>query len=116
MSGTWKARDGNSIIEVPLDCWRMRDGTIIKIQDMTSGHIKNALALIRRRGYVSASQRERLIEALVRYETALRTDTLGDMAEAQIQADFDELAISRIYVHPIIDAMEDELKRRKETL
>lgn len=94
--------------------WRMRDGTDIAISDMSTRHIENTLAMLKRKGFISLSEKASVIEAIVKYETPLRLEILGDMAEAQVSADFDQLLDYRFRVHPSIDELEAELARRKQ--
>jgi len=82
--------------------WKMRDGTKIKIKDMSTSHIRNSIAMMKRNGWVS-------------------TDTLnfymscdgpqGDMAQLAFDQECD-----RIFEAPCsstMTALERELKKRK---
>jgi hypothetical protein len=82
--------------------WKTRDGTKIKIKDMSTSHIRNAISMMERNGYVSTDTLNFYVNC---------GEPQGDMA----QMAFDQ-ECNRIFVAPCsstMTALERELKKRE---
>lgn len=77
--------------------WTTRTGETINICDMTTSHLANTIAMLRRKGFIGLSE-------LVIY---LGSEPNGEMAQDLYFAE-----LNHIKTHPAIDELEAELKRR----
>uniref|UniRef100_A0A6M3IU99 Uncharacterized protein n=1 Tax=viral metagenome TaxID=1070528 RepID=A0A6M3IU99_9ZZZZ len=87
--------------EDDVPTWTMRDGTRIKVADMTTSHIENALAMLRRQGAVSPKAVYRSLYS------EYHSDSLDFQRECQV------LFSPRLC--DMVDIFKDELKRREAT-
>ena len=78
--------------------WKMKNGHTIKIADMETSHIKNAIAMLRRKGFVTPAE----------LELYLLSEPNGEAALDEYMRELD-----RIKTCPPLAALEAELKRRK---
>lgn len=77
--------------------WKCQNGRELLITEMTHQHILNCLDMMRRKGYKG-------VQESLWYFTA---SSRGDMAQMGMEQELDDLKI-----HPKIDQLEAELKRR----
>ena len=90
--------DGNDTEPV----WTTKDGKCIPVSDMTTSHIENALAMLKRNGVVSPS-------TLEFYTTCEGPN--GEMAQVAFENEC--RMVFSAPVHPAVDWFENELKKRK---
>jgi hypothetical protein len=83
--------------------WKMKNGEWIKISDMTTSHIEACLSMLKRKGYIGHS-------TLTFYLSCQEPN--GDGAQVAFDQEFD--AVCNAKTHPAYDALEAELKFRKE--
>lgn len=81
--------------------WTTKDGRKLPVKDMETGHIQNALAMLKRKGFVS-------VKTLNIYLRG--PEPRGDGAQMAFETEFNYVAD---HVHPFIDAFEEELENRK---
>ncbi len=82
--------------------WKQRDGTKIKIKDMSTGHVRNALNMMQRNGWVSS-------DTLNFYLTCGEPN--GDMAQMAFEQE--QRAIFEAPCSNTMSALERELKKRE---
>lgn len=80
--------------------WTTKDGRKLNVNDMSTQHIKNSLAMLKRKGHVSA-------KTLLFYLNC--PEPGGDGAQMAFEEELDS-AIKN--ANPFIDAFEEELKTR----
>ena len=81
--------------------WKMRDGTKIKIKDMSTSHIRNTINMLKRNGWVST-------DTLNFYLTCEGPN--GEMAQMAFEQE--QNAIFRAPCSDHLSALERELKKR----
>jgi len=79
--------------------WRCKDGREVRIQDMSTEHIQNALALLQRKGFVSVDEFHAC--------GALMCSVHGEYAQM-----YAENALSSMSPYQAIDAFQHELEKR----
>ena len=84
--------------------WTCQDGRQIAVKDMTIPHIRNALAMLKRKGMVGP-------RTLAPY--LFGTGPMGEAASAAFDAEFNELL--QRPVDRFVDVFEAELRSRGET-
>lgn len=98
------ARD-SAIARQEADCaagiWRTREGQPVHISAMSEGHLRNALAMLRRNGFIGP----RTLSFYLR-----GPKPRGDMAMEAYSGELLDLAERP--VNPYVDLLEDEMKRR----
>lgn len=97
---------GNAALEQQArDCeagiWRTHDGRTVKIKEMHEGHLRNALAMLRRKGLIGP-------KTLDFYLRGPRPN--GEAAELAYEQELDEIMNAK--VNPYIDLLEAEMVRR----
>lgn len=80
--------------------WRCRDGRELSLSEMTTDHVRNALAMLRRKGFGSFDDWQLALNAL-------GSGMMGEHAQDALLAE-----VTSFRVSPWIDAFEAELKRR----
>lgn len=85
------------------DKWIMKDGTQINVKNMETSHIKNSLAMLKRKGFIAQST----------FESYFCCYPRGDMAQMAFDQEFDEVMKSP--VSQFIDIFENELEARGES-
>ena len=82
------------------DTWTTKDGRELKIAEMTTGHIENALAMLERNGSISMAHLNVYLRG---------PEPRGDGAQMAFESEFQYVCDN---VHPAIDAFREELERR----
>ena len=85
------------------ETWKTKDGKEIPIENMTTQHIKNTIALLERKGFVSPET--------LRFYTSGPTP-FGECAQLAYEEEQD--IVFEAPVSKQLSALEDELNRRKE--
>jgi hypothetical protein len=81
--------------------WVTKDGDEIPIKEMATGHVKNALAMLKRNGYIGPSTLEFYLTC---------SPPNGDMASYYFEQEMDE-----VFDRPVnkyVDLLEEELAKR----
>ena len=81
--------------------WKCKDGRVLDISAMTTDHIKNCIAMMRRKGFVSVEE--------FRYYLCADTSAMGDGAYDAFENEMSSLRFCRA-----IDAMEAEVNKREK--
>lgn len=82
--------------------WTTKDGQKLEPRDMTTSHIKNCLAMLKRKGAISDQT----------FLSCLSAPPNGDMAQMAWEQEINDL-LSRP-IAPIIDEFEKELRMRND--
>lgn len=82
--------------------WKQKNGELIAVEDMTTSHIINALAMLKRAGFVGPS-------TVAFYITC--APPCGDMALLAFEREFEGIMSAPTSI--FIDLFEAELKRRE---
>lgn len=99
---TWKSKlRAEAAKRPPKGWWKMRDGTLIAIKDMSDSHLLNAIKMCERNGYIST----RTLSFDV-----YGPQPQGDMASYYYEQELD--AILRAPVSSKLDELEAEAERR----
>ena len=84
--------------------WKTKEGKLIEVKDMSTSHIKNSLAMLKRKGFIAQSTLKSYLFC---------PSPRGDMAQYCFDQEFDR--ILNCPVSSFIDKFESELiKRNKE--
>lgn len=83
--------------------WTRRDGSKVAVADMSTPHIENALAMLKRKGAIGPSTLQFYLGC---------ADPIGEAAQDAFNAEFADIASRR--VSEFVDIFEAELKRRCE--
>lgn len=84
-----------------ITTWKTKDGTVVKIKDMTTNHIKNCMSMI-----------ERNFES---YKLSIPYPNFnGEMAQECAEMEYDGLMQTSVDELPTYKAFEEELIRRGE--
>ncbi len=81
--------------------WQTKAGIRVPVSSMTTGHIRNALAMLKRNGFVS--------ESAVAMGYMSLGGTMGEEAECYLEQELEHAKVSRF-----IDIFEQELAHRGE--
>jgi hypothetical protein len=79
--------------------WTKQDGTQVEISEMSTEHLKNTLAMLKRKGYVSPEEWEAHLAAAFSFS--------GEMSSYYAEQEAD-----RMKVHAAIPALEKEYAKR----
>lgn len=83
--------------------WRTKDKRVLKISEMEDGHLVNALRMLKRDGWIGPRT----------LHSYLGPGPNGDMAQEMFAEEAD-MMLTRP-VHPAVDELEDELRRRRDS-
>lgn len=83
--------------------WKTRDGRLLPVSKMSTDHIRKALSMLKRKGYIAAAT----LRAYMRPNPCG-----GDGAQMAFEQEQDRAYSSP--VHPFIDIFQEELDRRTE--
>jgi hypothetical protein len=86
--------------EVKYPIWTMRDGTRIRIADMETSHIKNTIAMLKRKGFIGEEEFDS-----INYGAYPR----GELAQEAWLQDMNSIKVSYE-----LDDLESELARRTQ--
>lgn len=87
----------DTFAEEKKDMWKCKDGEFIHPRNMDTDHIKNALAMLKRKGFISFSH----------WEMCLSCPPQGDMAQMAWEQEIMNLKPSKF-----IEIFEEELAKR----
>lgn len=83
-----------------MPIWETKDGRILRLKDMQTSHIVNAVQMLRRQGWCSFAEFD--------FAWATLASVTGDMASY-----YAEQACANLRPTRMIDAMEEELEQRR---
>ena len=89
-------------IEIDEPHWLTKDGRALRVKEMTTTHIQNAMAMLKRNGFTSYKT----------FQAYASAGPEGDMA--QLCFDQEQQEVLSKTPHSAIDWFHDELKRRGE--
>lgn len=94
-----------AIAQQARDCesgiWRSHDGRAVKIKEMNEHHLRNALAMLRRKGFIGPKTLAAYLHGPM---------PRGEMAQQAFSEELDEVLNAK--VNPYIDLLEAEMARR----
>lgn len=96
-----EAEEARRAEDVEAGIWRTREGHPVHVSAMTGAHLRNSLAMLRRKGFIG----ERTLNAYLS-----TPGPGGDMAQVAFAEELD--AVLEAPVNPYVDLLEDELRRR----